>query len=301
MNQEERTARSIQGKICELEKLATFEPVAFHFMSYAQDENVSLSELARWIAIDPILTSRVLKLANSSAYGFRGQISTVNLATVIIGLKALRELVWSISVMDQFTDQQKLIDQRELVNLWLHSNYTGIAARYLAELAGYPATGEAFVAGLLHDIGYQVFAQQFPEIFYQIVECSRIKRISYRQAEQELEGFNHSEVGAWLGEAWGFPAAIVQAIRFHHRAEENDHLLVTFVHLADLMAHSLSERSKSAPRSFSEISEGELLSGMKKIIRRNGHELSFYQERVLQEGEKLNELFQDSTLMVMNV
>lgn len=301
MNQEEKTARSMQKKICELEKLATFEPVAFHFMSYVQDDKISLSELSRWIAIDPILTSRVLKLANSSAYGFRGQISTVNLATVIIGLKALRELVWSISVMDQFTDQQKLIDQRELVSLWLHSNYTGIAARYLAELAGYPAAGEAFVAGLLHDIGYQVFAQQFPEIFCRIVEYSRIKKLTYHQAERELEEFSHSEVGAWLGEAWGFPATIVQAMRFHHRAEENDHLLITIVHLADLLAHSLSERGKSATRSLSKISEGELLSGMRKIIRRNGHELSFYQERILQEGEKLNDLFQDNTLMVMNV
>lgn len=301
MNQEEKTTRSIREKISELEKLATFEPVAFHFMSYVQDEKISLSELARWIAIDPILTGRVLKLANSSAYGFRGQVSTVNLATVIIGLQALRELVWSISVMDQFTDQQKLIDQSELVNLWLHSNYSGIAARYLAELAGYSPAGEAFVAGLLHDIGYQVFAQQFPEIFYQLVECSRIKKSSYRQAEQELQVLNHSEAGAWLGEAWGFPSAIVKAIRFHHQAEENDDLLVTIVHLADLLAHSLHDRGKSADHSSAEISEGELLSSMKKIIPRNGHELSFYQERVLQKGEKLNELFQDSTLMVMNV
>jgi putative nucleotidyltransferase with HDIG domain len=302
MNQEEFKAGNIKSKVWGLEKLATFEPVTSRFTSYLENNETSLSDLSRWIALDPVLTCRILKIANSPSYGFTGQVTTVNLATVIIGLKALRELVWSISVMDQFTDQQKLIDQSEVVNLWYHGNYAGIAARYLAELAGYPVAGEAFVAGLLHDIGYQVMVQQFPEIYSQVMELSLMKNIPFQLAEKQLLGFGHSEVGAWLGEAWGFPRMIIEVIRYHHAPSDRDgdSLLVKIVYLADLLAHSLREKNNPVAEHWKEISETEIMSRMKKFIPCNGHDLDFYQDHILSEGEKLNEVLQDTTLMFIN-
>lgn len=303
MNQEEFKAGNIKSKICGLEKLATFEPVTCRFTSYLENNETSLSDLSRWIALDPVLTCRILKLANSPCYGFTGQITTVNLAVVIIGLKALRELVWSISVMDQFTDQQKLIEQSDVVNLWFHSNYSAIAARYLAEWAGYPAAGEAYVAGLLHDIGYQVLAQQFPEIYSRVMELSLVKNLPFRVAEKQLLSFGHDEVGAWLGEAWGFPRMITETIRYHHAPEdrEGDSLLVKIVYLADLLAHSLREKNNPVAEYWMEISETEIMSRMKKLIPCNGHDLDYYQDHILGEGEKLNEVLQDTTLMFINV
>jgi putative nucleotidyltransferase with HDIG domain len=302
MNQEESKTGNIKSRVFELEKLATFEPVTYRFMSYLENNETSLSALSRWIALDPVLTCRTLKLANSPSYGFTGQITTINLATVIIGLKALRELVWSISVMDQFIDQQKLVDQSELVNLWFHSNYSGIAARYLAELAGYPQAGEAFVAGLLHDIGYQVIAQQYPESYSRVVEYSRMKNLPYRVTEKQLLGFSHNEVGAWLGEAWGFPEVIIEAIRFHHVPEEGEkeNLLVKITYLADLLAHSLREKRNQAINPAFEFSEREIMSLMKKYIPCNGHDLNYYKEHIRLEGKKLNKVLQDNTLMFIN-
>ena len=299
MNQEESIAGTIKKKVFELEKLATFEPVACRFMSYLENNKISLSVLSRWIALDPVLTCRILKLANSPYYGFTGQITTINLATVIIGLRDLRELVWSISVMDQFIDQQKLVDQSELVNLWFHSNYSGIAARYLAELAGYPQAGEAFVTGLLHDIGYQVIAQQYPEWYSRVVEYSRMKNLPYRVMEKQLLGFSHNEVGAWLAEAWGFPRVIIEAIRFHHMPEkvQKENLLVKITYLADLLAHSLREKRRSVINPAFEFSEREIMSLMKKYIPCNGHDLNYYQDHIRLEGEKLNEVLQDTTSM----
>jgi putative nucleotidyltransferase with HDIG domain len=298
MNQEEFTAGNIKSKIAGLEKLATFEPVTCHFTSYLESSETSLSELSRWIVLDPVLTCRILKLANSPSYGFTSQVSTVNLASVIIGLKALRELIWSISVMDQFTDQQKLIDQSEVVSLWLHSNYSGIAARYLAELAGYPAAGEAYVAGLLHDIGYQVLLQQFPEKYSQVQEWSLLKNIPFRMAENQVLGFRHDEVGAWLGEAWGFPPIILEAIRYHHAPGSG--LLVKIVGLADLLAHSLREKNHPEAEHWMNVPETEIMSRMKEFIPGNGHDLDYYQDHILGEGEKLNEVLQDTTLLSIN-
>jgi putative nucleotidyltransferase with HDIG domain len=298
MNQEEFTAGNIKSKICGLEKLTTFEPVTSHFTSYLENNQTSLSDLSRWIVLDPVLTCRILKLANSPSYGFTGQVTTVNLASVIIGLKALHELVWSISVMDQFSNQQKLIDQSEVVNLWLHSNYSGIAARYLAELAGYPATGEAFVVGLLHDIGYQVMLQHFPEIYFQVQELCLLKNIPFRLAEKQLLGFGHEDVGAWLGEAWGFPPIIIETIR-HHHAPGNG-LLVKIVCLADQLAHSLRGKNRRDTDHWLNIPEIEIMSLMKEFIPSNGHDLNYYQDHILGEGEKLNEVLQDTTLMFIN-
>jgi len=190
-------------------------------------------EVARILALDPGLTARTLRLANSDCYGFPRKVGSVELAVLVLGPGTIRDLVLTASVVQTLAP-----GDHSLTKLWNHSMACGVAARALAERIHYRLLGEAYAAGLLHDIGAVLLRQQEPGRFEAAQALAASNGLTLEEAERSLYGSDHSEVGGWLAERWGLPGEIVEAIACHHRPWEANRApeLTALVHIADSLA-----------------------------------------------------------------
>jgi putative nucleotidyltransferase with HDIG domain len=183
--------------------------------------NTPASEIAQLIAYDPGLTSRVLRMVNSAAYGFNRQISSIQHGIMILGFNTVRGLVLSASIfklLGQSGTDSRLNHQK----FWEHSLATASAARSLAKFLRIPEAEEAFSGGMLHDIGKVVLDVYFMESYRQVVETAAKKGISmhgeeYLALERELLGTTHAELGALLTAKWKLPITITEVIQYHHQ------------------------------------------------------------------------------------
>ncbi len=281
----------VEKKVRSLSKLSTLPHLATKVMELVENPKTSASRLAHIISNDQILAARILKLANSAYYGFPRKISTLNLAIVVLGFNALRDLVLSISVIDQFI-AKGFSDKFEPDQFWRHALIVGRGARVLSKYVNYPVAGEVFVAGLLHDIGYPVLLQQFPEEFKNAYHYAEERDVSFNKAETKLIGFTHTDLGGWLAEGWNLPEKLVNAIRYHHTPEKNHFHqdLVNIIHVADLISYSIGEGS--GIKNVEEISVSNIEEKIAKFFPRNGYPLSFFQDKFREECEKVNDFLE---------
>jgi HD-like signal output (HDOD) protein len=215
--------------------LPTLPTVASRLLEAAALRDAGSETLSRILSLDPALTARTLRLANSDFYGFPRKVGSVDLAVVVLGANTIRDLALSASILPS------LDAAGEMEGLWNHSLACGVASRCLAERCGYRLRGEAYAAGTLHDIGKVVLREADPERFQAVLAMVREQGEPMEEAERGLYGSGHGEVGGWLAERWGLPADMVEAIACHHRPEAagRNPELAALVHIAD----SLAERA----------------------------------------------------------
>jgi putative nucleotidyltransferase with HDIG domain len=231
-------------------ELASLPSVVMRAMELLDNPRTSASEIGGVIAEDPALTTRLLKIVNSSFYGFPSRIDTISRAITIIGTLELTDLILGSSAIRVFN---RIPNQ--LVNMekfWSHSLYTGIVARILARYLRAPNTERCFVMGLLHDIGSLVLYRQQPEQSRQALQLATEQCLPLHLAEQEIFGFNHCEVGSELMNAWNLPDGFIETTRHHHQpsAAERFRLETASIHLADVisgMAHNTGNDTGQLP------------------------------------------------------
>jgi len=177
--------------------------------------------LGKLISTDQVLTARVLKLANSSFYGFPRRISTVTLALVVLGFDTFKNLCISVSMREWFSDKD--IDNGfDMSRFWEHSITCGVAARMIAREHGYIISGELFVGGLLHDIGKLVLKQYIKPEFKKIMETVKKEDLLFMEAEEKIIGINHAIIGSWLADKWNLPKRLVDLIAYHHNPKDSE-------------------------------------------------------------------------------
>ncbi len=176
-------------------------------LTLARDPESSADDLARVVATDPALTARVLAMSRSVTYLRRQPPRTLQEAINTVGLRALRRILIAASARAAYR-----ADDAVAQALWAHSLATGLAADELAKAQGGAAAGDAFIAGLLHDIGKLVLHLSNPAAFATLGVFDDAE-------ERRLFGVTHSEVGSSLAEKWGLEADIVQGILGHHTAD----------------------------------------------------------------------------------
>ncbi len=235
----------LKDQIFQIEKLSISFPIAEQVMWLVDRPHVSVSDLLHWISADPVLTARILKLANFMNHGCSGKISTLNHAVVLIGFQGLKDLLMGILVVDQLSWNVHP-EQPDAHDWYRHSRVVAAGARYLARELGYPIPGEAFVAGLLHDIGVQILVQQFPAEYEKIKSLVQERSISSLEAEQDILQTDHARLGGWLLETWKLPEKLVHAVAFHHdnRNFKEANLLTSIVRLADNICSSVTAEEK---------------------------------------------------------
>jgi HD-like signal output (HDOD) protein len=232
-------------------------------MTMVNDPLVSASDVAKVIAQDPSLSSRVLRLSNSAFYGMPGKINTINNAVILLGFKIITTLVLSITVFDMFPEKRRsraLFDRKAF---WLHSLCCGLIARHLAlrtKKRFLFDPEELFCAGLLHDIGKIVLEQYLHEEFHASLTLARDKKIPQHRAEKEHLGFSHADVAKWLTEGWGLPAQIAKALALHHDPEVSSQSIDSpgVCHVADWLCYEMGiviDAAYAAPRTEQRLIE----------------------------------------------
>ena len=214
-------------------------PEIYERVSTKLDDPLSTNaQIGALVALDPALTSRVLRLVNSAFFGLPRQISNIEHAISYIGRAELRNILLGSAITGLFAD---LIGHPETQRAyWRHCVRCALFARYLARMLGLGPQGEsAFTAGLLHDIGQLVIRLRLPKQDLEINAIRGENGLDAAGAERQVLGFDHTEVGALLMESWRLPPVLTESARFHHRpaqAEEYPDVCAT-IHLADRLAY----------------------------------------------------------------
>jgi putative nucleotidyltransferase with HDIG domain len=204
-----------------------------------EDANLEVNALAHKISQDEGLSTRVLRVANSSFYGLSRQISSIHDAVVVLGFNNIRSLAVAAGFVHAFPhDSKGLFDRKQF---WRHSLRVASCARGLARCCRQnPET--AFTAGLLSDVGQLVLDTCLHEPFNAVLERLGREGGDLYALEGEMLGFDHAEVGVEVAKRWNFPVPIQKVIQSHHRVgPETDEPLVCIVHLADRLAGKLAE------------------------------------------------------------
>ena len=195
-------------------ELPAIPAIASKVMTIAGNANASAEDLRKIIEQDPTLAARVLKVANSSLYGFGRQIETLRHAVTLLGFRTVECLVMAASLRDTF----KHFGLAEKL-MWEHSTYTGVVEGKLATHPKVKVDREsAFTAGLLHDLGKIALSNVFRERYQKVVARTYNEGLPAVDAEREEFGFDHATLGALVAEKWNLPGSLVSAIRYHHHA-----------------------------------------------------------------------------------
>jgi putative nucleotidyltransferase with HDIG domain len=205
------TATTADGFVKQARELPVMPPVATEVIKKAEDPDTDLGSLAQLISRDASLAVRVLKIANSSFYSMPREVESIQQAIVLLGYSTLRSVVVAASMKDVFA-RFGLAERL----LWEHATAAGLAAGVLAENVAGISRDEAFVGGLVHDVGKLVMYSQAEQQYQQVLSAVYSGEKTSIAAEREVFGFDHAEVGALVLGKWKLPERLSSAVGAHH-------------------------------------------------------------------------------------
>ncbi|HZJ84162.1 MAG TPA: HDOD domain-containing protein [Syntrophomonadaceae bacterium] len=231
---------SLEQVVAAVDDIPALPHVVIQVMELTEDPNSTAQDINDVLGQDQAMTARVLKLANSAFYGFPRRIATVTDAIVLLGFKTIKSIVMAASVSDILVKEMKGY-ALEPGELWEHSQSVAMAARHIARKTKYFKLDLAYTAGLLHDIGKVVLNNAMKESYQKVINTVIENNVPFLEAELEILGFSHAEVGAKVAEKWNLPSDLVDAIHYHHNpqdAKENKKL-TSLIHIADTICVSM--------------------------------------------------------------
>lgn len=223
-----------------VERMPAFPNSVHRILQITSDINCAPKDLIQVIEHDPVLTIKILKLVNSPYFGLAKAITSIKHAVVYVGINTVKNLALSVATIGMLPKKNPAgFDMQKLL---LHSLATAAIARRLAkELSlSEQEAADFFVAGLLHDIGKAVFAQYAPEEFKNALARAEAGQVFLHQAEQEIIGADHAQVGSMLAQSWKLPAHLTECLANHHQPERQPSLLTDAVFTANQLAKLLN-------------------------------------------------------------
>src|SRR5687767_9649639 len=174
----------VQESLKKITAIATLPEVTAKIIHTVEDKNSTATQLHQIISHDPALVTRILKVVNSAFYGLPGQIGSVERAIVLLGLNAVKNLAVAASLGQLFRGA-KLCDGFTPKDLWTHCIAVGVAARDIAKQMKLPVADEAFLAGMIHDMGILIEMQVYPEQVRQVCELAKAGDKPFVDIERE--------------------------------------------------------------------------------------------------------------------
>lgn len=232
----------IISQLGNIDELPTIPQVVLRLNSVLADPNSSARDVANLVSEDQVLTTRILKLVNSAFYGYPGQIKTLTHAVVILGFREVKNVVLTSQIFDLFKTSYKAIGNLFDINLlWTHSVGCAVISRNIASKIRYPEPEEMFTAGLIHDIGKIIELRCVPEKMADVFQMVEDRNIYMLEAERDVLGVTHCEIGRVMAEMWDFPPEIESCIAMHHTPSlAKKHCMeVSIVHIANCLTRML--------------------------------------------------------------
>lgn len=231
-------SNTIKRAVSGMESLPSMPAIYSEIMDEFQSRDVSIQRIGRIISKDMAMTTKILQLVNSAFFCLPRHVSSPMQAVVLLGLDIIKSLALTINVFKQF--DQKKIPAFFFEHLWDHSLITGRIAKDIASEENKEKTSidQAFLAGLLHDVGKLALASSFSEQYRDVIALTRKGDVSYCDCETEIFGITHAEVGAYMMGLWGLPVPLVEAIAFHHSPQtcgDKQFSPLTAVHIANAL------------------------------------------------------------------
>ncbi len=226
MQDEKRT--KFRQALREVKNLPTLPGIVLKLSKMAEDPDTTTDQMGKVISKDHILAAKLLKLVNSAFYGFPQRISSLSSAIILLGFNVIKSLIISASIFE-FMESQDL-------ELWEHSLGCAVVTSVLTKRLGVSDPEEISTAGLIHDIGKVAIKMELPEEFEAIQRLVSERSISTLDAEREILGLDHAEVGGWLAKSWNLPKKLIEPISCHHdpRTSKNEQLASSIVHFSDI-------------------------------------------------------------------
>jgi HD-like signal output (HDOD) protein len=233
----------VNNAIREIGHIATLPEVTLKIIQIVEDPKSTAQDLHKVVGHDPALCSRILKVVNSSFYGLPGQIGSINRAIVMLGLNAVKNIAIAASMSKLFRGGD-LTPQFSAKHLWTHSVGVAACCKILADNLKIGLSDEAFLAGLMHDVGVMVELQcdrnKLIEVLQKVAADPKgVPGKAMLEAEDQVFGANHQDFGAALCDKWKFPKALCLVTGFHHRPMElatDTRTLPCLVYVADRLA-----------------------------------------------------------------
>ncbi len=283
----------------QLTSIPSLPEVLHKVNSLLENPEASLKEVANLLTTDTGLASRVLKLVNSAYYGLPRMVSTIPLATTILGITEIKNQVVNIA----YADAMKALGGRheEYQILWRHALKAAAWARTISAEISDIDTEEAFTAGLIHDVGRALCLRLKPGPYGRLVTQVQMSGRPLIAVEEEVIGFDHMRMGGWMASKWMLPELLVASIRWHHAPEcaidrdRNGYELIRIIHIADIAARA----SESIDMNFAPFMLRELSP---RVLKELGSayvvDLEQFKDAVEEAERQLEETFAEAAVRV---
>lgn len=239
MTEEAPGIRDVLDRITDMPALPT---VVARLTRLIADPKTTASDINAALSSDPGLVTKILKLVNSSYYGFARRITTITNAVVILGFNQVRNLALSAFIFDSFTQGEGCDRRFDLAGVWRHSIGSAFLAAAIAKAAAPKLEEDAFICGLLHDLGKFIMAQHAPEHLCLVMEEVEREDVLFHEAERKRLGYDHAVLGGLVMERWNLPETLVEVVRHHHlplEAPEGSRRLACIASAAEITARAL--------------------------------------------------------------
>jgi putative nucleotidyltransferase with HDIG domain len=236
-----------------IEGLPTLPETVQKVRQVMMDPNSSIGDVAEIITTDPPIAARVLRVANSAAYGFPHRIDNIRLAVSLLGLRETYSLVLTAAIIDRYSESRRF----NYGAFWEHSLACATACKIVAQACGQSQRTSVSSAGLLHDIGRIALVEVAAELYSKV--SPELHGDDLVAEEERILGISHAEAGFELASHWGLPVDISQAVRFHHSPQYavEAREVVAIVGVADRLCRMAEEEDEAGLRSM-ELLENQL-------------------------------------------
>ncbi len=197
----------------------TLPHVAIRLNKLISDDSSTMKDFEEMIELDPALVVRLLRVVNSPFFGLRQQVTSISRAVMVVGMKNLNNMIVTSALKDVFEKEAKnAVFSRS--HLWLHSIAVSICSRTISQRIFGTMGENAYLCGILHDIGLIVEDQIEQELFSKVCSLATPEAGPITSHEKEIIGTDHCEIGSALCDEWGLPPEVQEGIQYHHDLEK---------------------------------------------------------------------------------